>query len=415
MLRKSLPAIAVAALFTLTACGSSTGGTTTSDDGLKVGKGVSDKEIRVGILSDFSGPIAEAATAGTLGSEVMFDKVNDDGGICGRKIVAVRGDTKLDPQQTTQAYRAMSNSVLMIPQILGTTSILAVKDSIARDNMPTMAISLNTDTLSMEDIYVPVPTFEVELMNGLVWAAEEAGATADKPVKFGIATSTDEGGDIYRRALKSVGEATPGVEIVADVTFASQDKDYTAQVSKLQKAGAEVVMMGSGPTAAAGMIGTSAQLGFSPTWVSNSGAWYAGLAEPLAGLLDKWYVSGGYGSLDDKDPGMNELKAALDKYAPGETTNNFTVGGWLFGGATVAALEAACEDKDLTREGVIAAMKDLEVDYNGITPPANLGDGQSIASYSSRMNTIGPKGELVPVSDYVATDAAKAWGEANGF
>src|SRR4249919_2622141 len=130
MFRKTVPVLAVGALLTLAACGGNTaGGSQTAKDGIKVGPGVSDSEIRVGILSDFSGPIAEAATAGTLGTEVKFDAVNAAGGICGRKIVAVRGDPKYDPQQTVQAYRSTASNVVMISQILGTASLLAVKDS----------------------------------------------------------------------------------------------------------------------------------------------------------------------------------------------------------------------------------------------------------------------------------------------
>ena len=415
MLRKTVPVLAVGALLTFAACGNQAGGEHTAKDGVKMGPGVSDSEIRVGILSDFSGPIAEAATAGSLGTEVKFDAINDAGGICGRKVVAVKGDTKYDPQQTTQAYRSTANDIVMISQILGTASLLAVKDSIERDGMPTMAISLNTQTLQTKDVYVPVPTFEVELMNGLAWAAKEAHASAEHPVKIGLATSTDENGDVYTDALKSAAAATPGVEVVSSVSFNSTDKDFTAPVSELQKSGADIVVMGAGPGEAAGMLGTSAQLGFDPTWVSNSGAWYAGLAKPLAGLLDNWYVSGGYGSMIDDNPGTNELKAALAKHAPKETTNNFTVAGWLFADATVAALQKACENKDLTRDGVTAALKDLKVNYEGITPNADFGDGDSIVSYSSRINAIGANGDLNPVSDYFASDAAKAWGEENGL
>ena len=55
------------------------------------------------------------------------------------------------------------------------------------------------------------------------------------------------------------------------------------------------------------------------------------------------------------------------------------------------------------------------MDYDGITPNANFGDGDSIVSYSSRINAIGANGDLNPVSDFFASDAAKAWGEENGL
>src|SRR4051794_15726258 len=60
MVRKSVPALAVATLFMLAACGGPSGSSSATDkDGVKVGPGVTDSEIRVGLLSDFSGPIAE--------------------------------------------------------------------------------------------------------------------------------------------------------------------------------------------------------------------------------------------------------------------------------------------------------------------------------------------------------------------
>jgi ABC-type branched-subunit amino acid transport system substrate-binding protein len=415
MIRKLVPTLAVGALLTLAACGGAADSSSAGADGVKMGPGVTDKEIKVGILSDYSGPIAEAATSGSLGMEVKFDEINANGGVCGRKIVAVKGDTKYDAQQTVQAYRAMSNDVLMLGEVLGSLSINAIKTNIERDEMPSMAISLNTSTMLAKDVYVPLPVFEVELANGVVWAAEQAGASEDKPLKIASVTGTDEYGKTYASAVKAAAEATPGVEVVAEPTFALSDKDFTAQVSELKDSGADVVLLGTGPSQTAGFVGTAAQLGYQPTWVAASGAWFAALAEPLKGVLDKFYVSGGYGTLTDDVPGIAALNDAYDKYAPDVEPSNFSVGGWLFGEATVAALEKACENKDLTREGVTAALKDLDVDYQGITPNVNLGDGDSIVSYSSRMNSVGPDGELVPVGDFYASDAAQEWGAATGF
>ncbi|MDF1602140.1 ABC transporter substrate-binding protein [Nocardioides sp. YIM 152315] len=416
MIRKTIPVLAVGALLALSACGGS-GSKASADgeDGVEMGPGVTDKEIKVGLLTDYSGPIAEAATSGSLGMEVKFDQVNADGGVCGRKIVAVKGDTKYDAQQTVQAYRGMAGDVAMIGEVLGSLSIDAIKTNLERDEMPAMAISLNTTTMLEPNVYVPLPVFEVELANGVSWAAEEAGASEDKPLKVASVTGTDDYGKAYASAVEAAAEAIPGVEVVAEPTFALTDKDFTAQVSELEESGADVVLLGTAPSQTAGVVGTAAQLGYQPTWISSSGAWFASLAEPLDGLLDKFYVSGGYGTLTDDVPGITELKDALAEYAPDAAPSEFQVGGWLFGEATVAALTKACEDGDLTRDGITEALKDLTVDYKGITPEVNLGDGDSIVSYSSRMNSIGPKGELVPMGDFYASDAAKAWGEANGY
>jgi hypothetical protein len=84
--------------------------------------------------------------------------------------------------------------------------------------------------------------------------------------------------------------------------------------------------------------------------------------------------------------------------------------------ATVTALQKACDNKDLTRQGVLDAMQNLQIDYKGITPPVDMGNGSSIVSYNSRMNSIDPDtGADVPIGDFVASDVAKAWGKSKGF
>src|SRR5690349_12772549 len=130
MIRKLGPALVAGALLTLSACGGAAESSSDGSDGVKMGPGVTDKEINVGILSDYSGPIAEAATSGSLGMEAKFDAVNADGGVCGRKLVAVKGDTKYDAQQTTQAYRSTASKVLMIGEVLGSVSIDAIKTNL---------------------------------------------------------------------------------------------------------------------------------------------------------------------------------------------------------------------------------------------------------------------------------------------
>ena len=416
MLKKSLTALAVAPLLTLAACGGSgSNKAETGSDGVAMGPGVTDDEISVTVISDFSGPIAQGGIAGSLGVEAKMDQVNrEDGGICGRKIVVDKRDTKYDPQITTQQYRAAAPKNLMVAQFVGTAGLNAVQTSIKRDNMPTISASLNTATLDLPNVYVAMPTFEIELINGLVWAAEKAGASASKTVKVGFVTSADETGKTYLDALRSGAKATPGVQVVAEPTYTNADKDFTAQINSLKSAGAEIVMLGVTPAQTAGLIGQSAQFGYKPTFVSSSGAWSSSLAKPLKGLLGDYYVSGGYGTLNDDNAGIQALVKAREAYAPDAKPDNFEVGGWINGTVVVAALRKACDAKDLTREGVKKAMTDLEVPFDDILPPINLGDGDTIVSLQSRINKIGKDGVQEPVASFFESPAAKSWSESRG-
>ncbi|TDB91752.1 ABC transporter substrate-binding protein [Actinomadura sp. 7K534] len=415
MLKKPLTAVAVASLMTLAACGNSAGSgdSGTGADGVAMGPGVTDDEISVTVISDFSGPIAQGGIAGSLGVEAKIDQVNrEQGGICGRKVVVDKRDTKYDPQITTQQYRAAAPKNLMVAQFVGTAGLNAVRANIERDKMPTLSASINTQTLDLPNVYVAMPPFEVELINGLTWAAKEAGASASKKVKVGFVTSADETGKVYLDALNHAAKATEGLEVVAQPTYTNADTDFTAQVNSLKDAGAEIVMLGVTPAQTAGIIGQSAQFGYKPTFVSSSGAWASSLGKPLKGLLDKYYVSGGYGTLNDDNAGIQALTKARKAYAPDAKPDNFEVGGWINGTVVVEALRKACEAKDLTREGVKKAMTGLKVSFDDILPPIDLGDGDSIVSFQSRINKIGADGVQEPVAEFFESEAAKSWDAA---
>src|SRR5690625_4445332 len=87
MFKKAVSTLGIAGLLGLAACGSGDGGSSAGEDGVQEGVGVTSSEINLGILSDYSGPIADGATAGTVGMEVYFDTVNDEGGVCDRDLV----------------------------------------------------------------------------------------------------------------------------------------------------------------------------------------------------------------------------------------------------------------------------------------------------------------------------------------
>src|SRR5258708_27783358 len=102
-------------LLALTGCASATN-TNTSSGGLKTGVGVdaTKKIINLGIISPFSGPVADPVGKPLArGVEVFFDAINAQGGINGYKINLVEKDSQYDPQIQVQQYTQIHNQVLM--------------------------------------------------------------------------------------------------------------------------------------------------------------------------------------------------------------------------------------------------------------------------------------------------------------
>src|ERR1700730_579655 len=63
------------------------------------GPGVTDKEIKIGTTTPFSGP-ASAYSAGAISATAYFQTINDQGGVNGRKINYLALDDAYSPPQT---------------------------------------------------------------------------------------------------------------------------------------------------------------------------------------------------------------------------------------------------------------------------------------------------------------------------
>lgn len=373
------------------------------------GPGVTDSEIHVAVLNDFSGPIASIGTPAAIGSEMYFDSLNAAGGVCGRDVVVERADTKYDTQVAIQEYRAVKDDVAFITQLLGTGTVFALANDLERDQLTTLAGTLAAGVIPLPYVYVYQTPFPLEAINAMAWVGDEMGT--DAPVKVGVIYQNDAYGEEGLHAIEYAAE-TENIEIVATAPYSPTDEDFTSQVQAMIDGGAEVVWMHDTPRQTAGILGVAAQLGFAPMFMSNSSGYSSALAEPLGALLDNFRVVNSNSSIISGDEEIETMIAAHDEYAADVPLDNWMVTGWISGKVTHAALERACEMGDLSREGIAEAMVGLEVDMNGIAPNISFGEtpDERIPARAARVNSIDAESGLpTPVSEYIESEAALAW------
>src|SRR5262245_46828014 len=114
---------------------------------MKTGAGVDarQKTIRLGILSPFTGPVADPIGRPLArGVETFFKSINDKGGIGGFKVELVSEDGGYNPQQQVTQYNLIHNDVLMIADSLGTATTFAIKDLATNDKMLVLAATLSS-------------------------------------------------------------------------------------------------------------------------------------------------------------------------------------------------------------------------------------------------------------------------------
>ena len=69
--------------------------------------GVTDKEIKIGILGSLTGPAAIFGTGNLAGATIAFEEINAAGGVNGRKIEWTSLDDESSPPKAIAAYKRL--------------------------------------------------------------------------------------------------------------------------------------------------------------------------------------------------------------------------------------------------------------------------------------------------------------------
>ena len=108
----------------------------------KYDPGVSDTEIKIGNIMPYSGPLSAYALIGRT-QAAFFKKLNDEGGINGRKINFISYDDAFSPPKTVEQARKLveSDEVLLIFQSLGTPTNNAIQKYLDLKKVPQLFVA----------------------------------------------------------------------------------------------------------------------------------------------------------------------------------------------------------------------------------------------------------------------------------
>lgn len=376
------------------------------------GPGFDGTTIKVGVLTPLSGPVA--APIGiplTDGGDVYWQRVNEAGGVAGKyKVEVVKEDNQYDPGQTKQKYTKIKDEVVMFSQILGTPPTQTVLQDLKADDIVASPASLDGAWVREPNLLPVGSTYQLQFVNAADYLVNEAGFEG-KP----ICIIAEEGayGDAGIEGLEYAAEELE-FDIAVTARFKATDQDVTAPVQQLKNGNCAAVFLTATPTPTGRIIGTGAQLGFTPQWVGQSPSWVNALAaSAVAPLLQKnfWLTAEGPQWGDESVPGMKQLLADVKKYKPDQQPDGYFVFGYAQAMAVHQVLETAVENGDLSREGILKAVEETEVDSMGLYGEYQYGAAEDRdPSRTTAIFKINPAipGNLEKVKD-ITSDAAKSF------
>jgi ABC-type branched-subunit amino acid transport system substrate-binding protein len=352
----------------LVACGSKGAESTSSGEesgDIKAGPGVTATTIKLGALTDLSGVFAPLAEPLTQANQLYWKQRNAEGGVCGRKVELEIKDHGYDPQKAVVQYRDFSADILGLQQLLGSPITAALLPTLGEDSMIALLSAWPSSLLSNENIIIVGTTYDVEMINGL-----------DYFKRKGMIKSGDTIGHLYfegeygENGLKGTKYfASENDMKVVEQKIKATDEDMSGQVAAFKRAGVKAIAVTTAPTQLASVAGIAAAQGMNVPIIGNNPTYDPALLKSPAAEAVKAhaYISGSIAPWTLDEPEVQkvsqEFKAAYPKSVP-KASVQF---GWAQAEVMFQILNKACENKDLSRDGLIKAAHELsDIDTGGL-------------------------------------------------
>jgi len=327
--------------------------------------GVTATEIKIGNTNPYSGP---ASAYGTIGKTIAsyFKKVNDEGGINGRKINFITYDDAYTPPKTVEMVRKLveQDQVAALFQTLGTPTNTAIHKYVNQQKVPHLFVATGAtkwdDPKNFPWTMGFQPNYQTE---GRVYAAYILKNIPD--AKIGILYQNDDYGKDYVKGMEDGLGAAASKLIVLKQSHEVTDPTIDSQIINLKNSGASVFFNVTIPKFAVQAIRKAHDIGWKPThFLNNVSSSYASVLKPAGveasrGLITALYTKVVTDPQWKNDKGFQDWVAFMKKYYPEgslEDDSNF----FGYSAAILMAQVIKQCGNDLSRENIMRQAENLK-------------------------------------------------------
>ena len=357
MIGKKLTALALA--------GALLGAGLASVAGAQTVVGVTATEIKIGNTNPYSGP---ASAYGTIGKTLAayFKKVNDDGGVNGRKINFITYDDAYTPPKAVEMVRKLveQDQVAALFQTLGTPTNTAIHKYVNQAKVPHLFVATGAtkwnDPKNFPWTMGWQPNYQTE---GRVYAAYILKNHPD--AKIGILFQNDDYGKDYVKGLEDGLGAAAAKLIVMKQSYETTDPTVDSQIINLKNSGANVFFNVTIPKFAVQAIKKAHDIGWKPThFLNNVSSSLSSVLKPAGleasrGLITALYMKEITDPQWFKDKAYTDWVAFMKKYYPdGALDDQSNAFGYTVAQIMTQVLKQC--GNDLSRENIIKQAENLK-------------------------------------------------------
>ena len=365
---------------------------------------VKPKTIKVGAAINLTGPASTWGQFHAKGQQDYFRYVNEvKGGVGGKKIEIILVDTGYKVQEAEAAVRkfAIQDQVDMIAT-WGAGEGLAAKPIVQQYKIPTINFSTSWEILEppVSYMYLPFGSYRMDSYAILEYI-RTIHKGKDVP-KVGLLTYNNAYGRSIHQPCKEYAKKI-NINIVTIEEFPPKTVDLTTELLRLQKSGAEYIVMQMLPAAIITAFKSADRINYSPaffgTWTSTDPDFFK-LSKGL--IRDRLRIQFPGGLPADKSSGIKIMEELWQRY---KTVDKFDASYWE--GVVVAMImerafvQAQQNYKEINKETINKAMESFNnEDFGGIVPNITYTTSDHSASFKARIVKVGEDGSFTPLTNF---------------
>lgn len=278
---KRLLAILISGLFYIAGCGSS-------------------DTIKIGVIVPKSGPLATYGLENSDGIKTAVKKINDAGGIQGKKIELFIEDNQGTTTETINAYKKLvtANGVVAVIGPVTSGNSLAVKPLVAQYKTPLVSPTGTAVALTLGNEYMSRVCF-IDPFQGKIGAVFAFNDLKKKKAVIMFDSSNDYSSglaDAFEKEFKALG----GI-LLKRIGFKSDDKDFNAQLTEIKRMNPEIIYVPSYHPTAGPIMNQARKQGITAVLIGGDG-WDSGKLKDLAGEGYEGNYFTSHFSGEDTDP-----------------------------------------------------------------------------------------------------------------
>ena len=343
---------------------------------------VTDDTIYVGVLADLTGPFSGTVVDVVDAQLAFWSRLNDEGGIGGRKVEVLIANTGYDLATHVEKYGALKDRVAMFAHSTGSQQTLAILPNLIEDNLLALPVTWYSgwsDPALGANLLETGSNYCMEAMNTISYLDEQHRESTGSAPKLALITFPDDFGRDSAAGARYAAEQL-GIEIVYDgegTVIPGQDLRPIAAAAAAS--GADYTWVATDPISMVEIVGTALQLGYTGQWgvamVSFSDRLLStALGDYMAGNM---FMSTLILPLGAEADAMDEVISVLTEAYPDRYPSTGLIEGYLEYVVARTVLERASELGDLTPAGVVAAAAQIgSLSYGGLAP-SNIYSGDA--------------------------------------